>query len=487
MGQETKANKKQLLLRVFREYIMRVYFILFSGTIIIRKTKIPKAMFAGIIGVIFLYISVAGVVSVATPWWARGDTRQHIDYTWRLYNGDIPKRTDGIRYEKFIELGGKKAQAASANPPLFYAMQAPIIGPLLNSGEWEKAIGVGRTVNLLTGVLCILVLAWGGWLFGGKRKAVFAVAVPALTVTMYRFTRLNVDFALDALLVLLSTLTVIFLYKMLTQGVQKKYLLILACLSMLGMATKAPYVVFLGLTIAAIPVAALLQAKDERKKRVIRATAISLAILGLVMLAVGWFYYFWNYTVYGNWFTARPPQYTGGRATKTLADVLLGRSLWQLFYGDFARDLAVSTATTSFALAGFFTIRKTQIKKWYIDKNVRIGVILLSFVVVGVFITQIEHAVGIGSVNFRYMLPALLPIGLFLSFGLLQFKWTRGQLVAFASTAFAAISMLALARNGIYTITNANGVSIVIPTLLVGLFVPGALLLSGALYKLTQK
>jgi len=204
----------------------------------------PRMVIAGLLGVVFLYVSASGLISVTHPFFTgtNGDTMAHVDMIYRIYNGDLPKASDGIRYQPFIDLGGGNVyQRASGHPPLFHILHAPIVGPLLNAGEWQKAIALGRALNIFFGILCIFALAWAGWLFGGKRKALFAVAVPALAVLTYRFSRLNTDYALDGLLTLWTTLTLICLYKILQNGLRANYLIFLTLLSVAGMSTKICY------------------------------------------------------------------------------------------------------------------------------------------------------------------------------------------------------------------------------------------------------
>lgn len=125
--------------------------------------KIPKYLIVGLLGIVLMYLGVAGAISITAPWLARGDGSMHVDYAWRLYHGDIPHRTDHVEYKPFIEAQGRaKPQAAAKNPPLFYAIHAPLIGPLLDSGHWQLGIALGRFLNIMIGIVCIITLSWGG-------------------------------------------------------------------------------------------------------------------------------------------------------------------------------------------------------------------------------------------------------------------------------------------------------------------------------------
>ncbi len=406
--------------------------------------QMPKAMALGIAAVILLYISAAGMISVTYPWFANdnSDELAHVDMIYRIYNGDLPKASDGVRYQPFIELGGGNIyQRAAGHPPLFHMIMAPFMGPLLNAGEWKKAMAVGRTVNIFIGILTILALAWAGWMFGGKRKALFAVAVPALGVLTFRFSRVNTDLSMDALLALLSTLTLINLYKIIQNGLKVKYLIFLSFLSVAGMATKASYGVFLGLSLLVIIIASYIHG-DKNRRSIIKGSAIAAAILGLVIVAIGWYYYFRNYRVSGSLLTPIQGELASGRPHNSYLDIIASSNFWALFYARYSTNVVISVIISIFALSGYFSMKKIDLRK--LKKNTAhlwaIGLMALAFL--GVVATQLMLAHPNGSINFRYLLPAILPISLFLAYGLLEFKWLRGQLVALAAIAMVWTTIL---------------------------------------------
>lgn len=473
---------------------------LVDGQVTWRGHKLPGAMLAGIVAVMLLYVGAAGIITATVPVDIShsGDTRWHIDYIWRTYNGEVPRLGDGMQYPPFVGSSGKRHfQPASNHPPLFYALNAPFVGPLLEKGEWKQAVTVARIINLFFGLLCIVALAWAGWLYGGRRGPLFAVAVPAVGVLAYRFTTLNVVYGQDTLLVLLATLTFVVIYKLIKHGLNTKYGIALAVLGALGMSTKAGYFAILVTAFAALLVAAWLHAKNERQMALLRAGLYIAAISLAVAIAVAWFYYLRNYKTTGTWFRASPDDYNGGREYKSLARVVFGAPLRELFYAKFAQNTGLSIALTSFVLAGYLGVQRLQAKKLFRDKTrlVLFGVLL--FAVLIVLAAQVTFAVGYGAVNFRYMLPVLLPISLFLAYGLLEFKWARGQFIAGASillgitTIFPAmvflpgLSEVKPRLSELLAALAANGTSNLVLVALLATFALGAGLLVVSLYKLS--
>lgn len=478
-----KSNDKK---GVFFDLVKKINKYIRSETKI-RNHRIPNVLITGIFGVIFMYIGAAGVISMTTPWMVRGDTVQHVDYVWRLYHGNIPKWDDGITYKPFIEEKGPKPQAASANPPVFYIIHAPIVGPILDSGHWGLAIGVGRAINIFLGVLCILVLAWAGWLYGGRNKILLAISVPAMSVLIHRYLRLNFDYAVEPLLVLLATLSLILNYKIIEKGVSKKYIMLLTALSVIGMSTKATYLVFFAVSLLSVMVSVYIKNKSLKKMRkaLLKSTGLCVVILSIVVVSIGWFYILWNYMTSGNMFAAGPNGYTGGREERSLMDVLTSAKLWSFFYANISATAVSSTVITSFAVAGYFTLTKAKIRRLYRNKSLLLALCMALLALLGMFIVQVKFATGYGSINFRYMLPAVFPIALILSTGLLAFSNIRGQLVVFAAFIMSVGSIYALSGPNLATIaamSAANGIPKILPAIcLIGLAI-GLVLLSISLF-----
>lgn len=474
---------------------------------IIQTIKDYKFVVMGLVAVTILYCSVAGMISITTPAFSlRGDTTRHVDYVWRFYNGDIPRYEDKVTYQPFVDRGLDSYQNAAANPPFFYVLHAPIVGPFLNAGQWREAIVIGRAINLVIGVLCILALAWAGWLFGGKRKELFAVAVPALATLTYWFLVLNKYYALDALIVLLVTLSFITLYKLIQHGLKPRYLIALVALSIVGMLTKATFIVMLFTNCIGILMACVIKDKGIQRKNLIKATYLSAIMMVLVVLASGWFYYYWNYKTSGQWF--RPftdDTLVTGRPYKSFKEVLFSPILWSLPYAHLAKITVISTMITTFAVAGVLATKRISPGELIKSRLASWPVLLLAIAFAGTFATQIVHGVGYGSINFRYLLPAILPISLFLSYGLLEFERAKGQLVALAAIAMSGTTLLSIRVSAtpegflasvldwgksfpkLHKLAADNGVPVLLSKGFLAAFVIGSILLSVSMFFLSKQ
>ena len=413
--------------------------------------SVPRPTKIGILGVVLVYLGTAGIVSYAAPWWMdKGDSALHIDYVLSVYQGHLPKYHDFVHYPVWGQLDpGYKTQEqrAAANPPLFYVLHAPFVGPLLQSGHWKKAIALGRSINLFFGVLTILALAWAGWVYGKSRKRSLAVAVPAIGVLNYQFLVLNENYALDVLLVFFIVLTFILWHKMLYHGLARRYVGALFLLSVLGMATKATYIVFLALSMLVVMIIGL-RAKTQKLEHILDNAGL-VALLGVVVLAaIGWFYYYWNYRISGKWYTAALPGDLPSRKIKSLHEVVTSGSLWANFYAKLTSNPHLSEVITAVAgLGGLVGLKRVSIKKLWQEKTTLILVALMILATVGTLGTQITHAVGVGNINFRYFLPVIFVFSLAISYGLLRIRFLRGSLVFVAAITMVLTSLMTFAND----------------------------------------
>lgn len=465
-----------------------------GGQVTFWGKKLSRAMVAGVLAVILMFVGTSGLISASLPQDINsGDTRAHVDYIWRVYNGEVPRLSDGLKYKPFNPTGSRRIQPQANHPPLFYAINAPLVGPHLKAGNWQKAIGVARAINIFIGVLCVLALAWAGWLYGGRRGEVFAVAVPAIGVMLYRFSGLNIVYGPDYLLVLLTTLSFVGMYKVIKHGLKGKYIAGLGVLAVLGMSTKAGYLPVLAASFISIALAAFLHSPEDRRRQMLRAVFYTGIIAAAVALAAGWFYYVRNYQTSGTWFRATPDEYSGGRPYKSLSNVLFGEQFRALFYEKLAQNGPLSTFITVLAAAGLMGVKKFNLSNFFRDKTRLALSAVLLIASLGVIAAQVTFAVGYGAVNLRYLLPVLLPIGLLLAYGLLEFRWTRGQLAAGAavllglSTIFPGFAGFRGRFQSFLSGAAYNDISSALVYVLLALFLLGSVLLGLSLYRLTAR
>jgi len=478
------------------------------------SSREKKLVCLGLTGVIVAIIFGWGLFAAAIPWRGTADAPQHLDYAWQLYHGHLPSFWDGTQ----APLGDYKfkIQFVSHHPPLYYALLAPVVGPLIDGGHWVMATAYARVFSILIGILCALALAWGGWLVGGKRRALFAVAVPAIGTSLLAFNVAG-DIMNDSLSMLFAILAMVLSILIIQKGLNRNYLAWLTVVCLGGMATRSSFIGTLAVVLVSIVISAQLHAKGSRLKRLFSAAAICAIIVAVLALGTGWFYAR-NYQLSGSIFRNRPAgsaQQIFHKQYRTLPQVLKDHSIYEMLttrlYGRPWKILPkVAGETINVRLAGLVSVTVAagfMTFAWRERKSVKlvgwavIGILALQFALT--YGQQIAYAVGYGGLNRRYLLPAWLPFSLYLAAATLYIQKLRGAAVivvtilGWASVYASIVNYSVFVSNGSYNsgpwgmlikaVVDRNNLPFVlVPILIIGLGV-GILLESIALWKLTQK
>ena len=454
-----------------------------------KLKNLPRAVKTGVIGVVLLFVSVAGIYAVSLPWRGTGDSPRHLDYVWQLSQGHLPRYESGIQYQPMRAITRDIGQHVSHHPPLFYALLALPTKSYLEKGEWHKAAAIGRTISILIGALTVIATAWAGWVFGGSKKELFAVGLPLIVVLQQAFLRVSGDIRGDTLVTLFSILSFTIIYKALKEGLKTKYYIALVTLSILGMATRAAYIATFITTLLGLFLAMIIHER-RRIKPVLKSLALSSLALVLVVLATGWFYYFHNYKQTGSWIGAVEGKLldwlTQVREYKDLPDVILNTDLYKsaLHISDGTLE-SVSWFVTILVFGSCFWLiykKRSQIKRLLKSKPelAITGLFVLQFLIV--FYGQVKHGVGYGQLTSRYFLLTLLPIALVLAYGLLGKVVFRGQLLIayafFQIVTFFTVYNDSLKTNTILDTYTQNGLPVFILIILIALSIYSLYLVS---------
>lgn len=405
------------------------------------NTREKRLTMIGLTGVIIALICGAGIFAGGIPWRGTADAPQHMDYAWQVGHGQLPSFWDGTK----APLGNYKSsiQFVSHHPPLYYLLLAPIVTPLLDAGHWQHAVAAARIFSLFIAVLCVLALAWGGWVIGGKRRALFAIATPAITTALLTFNVAG-DVMNDALCMLFATLALVLSIRVVQNGLSWKYTILLSLVCLGGMASRSSFAATLVVVFLALFAGAFLHNKKQDWWRgMLKAGCAAAIILVVIALGIGWFY-MRNYELSGSPFRSRPRGSASKiiiRDYKTLPDVLTMPKTWDMvtvkFYGrDWKLMPRINNYPVNYILSTAILLYITicvGLQTWQSRRSVKlitwiaIGLLVLQFVLV--YGQQIFYAIGYGGLNRRYLLPAWLPFGLFLAVGVLYWRKLRGMAV----------------------------------------------------------
>jgi hypothetical protein len=396
----------------------------------------------GILGSLTAFIFGAGFYASTLPWRGTGDSAVHLDYVWQISHGDLPQFWEGTN----APIGRKiKVQFVSNHPPLYYSILAPFVGPRIDAGDWQMGVAIGRIITIFIGALSVLAFAWAGWVLGGKYKALMAVTLPAIATSLVPYVKVSGDIMNDTLSILAGVIALTLAALIIRKGPNKKYLIWLSLACLTGMASKVSFISVFALSLFAVPISVLLHNNAKLVQKLLKSAALVTLILVVVTAGIGWFYYR-NYQLSGSPHRTAPQSWAAdlqGRRYKSLEEVVTHPKLWtavpQRLYGNPWRggDLpAVLSNSTNIKISGFIfvvlivsamynSLKKLRTKN-YGKPTIFIGM-LFSLQVVLIYLQQISHATGYGSINIRYFLPILLPLGLVFSYGLLFWQKLRGM------------------------------------------------------------
>lgn len=408
----------------------------------------------GIYGVLITVICGSSFFAISLPKKGSADSQHHLDYAWQVYKKRLPKFKKGLRAPA-LPNKAKNIHFAAQHPPLYYALNAPFIGPSLDKGLFGQAVMTARKINIVFALLCTIAFAWGGWILGGKRRALYAISVPSVATSLPLFVRVAGDIMNDILSLLWVTLALILASLIIKRGLQKKYIVGLLAVNILGIATRASFITTLLLTSLSIVIGAALH-KKHRSRQYIRGIVIAIAIV-LVSLASSSWFYLRNYKMSGSFIRSEANHTIASiqkRTYKTIPMILqspdfkyglIGGLYGRPFYGwaslanvpiNHIASFVVFVVISSSAL--IWTIRNRWWQKLNQKDKYVVGLFLIH--IISIYMQLILYSRGYGALNSRYLLPIWLPFNIMLVTGLLVWPKLRGlPVVVFTATSWFAI------------------------------------------------
>jgi len=111
-----------------------------------------------------------------------GDEAAHLDYAIDVWHGRLPYFYDGLTNRPpFGSL--PPVQWVAQHPPFFYAVLAPVVGPLWDAGHPYAAVLAGRSANAGFAAATVLAVGWAARRVVPRRPDVAAVAAVIVSLT----------------------------------------------------------------------------------------------------------------------------------------------------------------------------------------------------------------------------------------------------------------------------------------------------------------
>jgi hypothetical protein len=401
--------------------------------------RLDRRLRIGLLGVTISFVGGSALFLVSTPVLGLSDPSLHLDYSWQVYKLHLPDFWEGA----IAPIGRPQPEVhfVAQHPPLYYALLAPVTGPLIDRGHWQVAAVLGGILTTAMGLACVYAFAWAGWVYGKRRKEEFALAVPAILASMTPFIIVSAAIFNDAPALLFTSLALVMVAIIIRRGVRAKDVALLAVIATLGMASRAAFISTLLVIFLAIPAAIWFHGKEALAKKLRLAIVYNLAITALIVLGIGWFYYR-NFRLSGNVTEVAPstwPRDILGRQYKSLEQMLTSQYFWMMIprgiYG-WPSPSGAYAYTNIYSCVVFFAsglgaavaLLRDKVYKRIDPKEMVIFALLLLLcgLTVG---QQLVHSVGYGAVNIRYVLPIWVPLGLMMAYAALAFRRARGLVV----------------------------------------------------------
>jgi 4-amino-4-deoxy-L-arabinose transferase-like glycosyltransferase len=278
-----------------------------------------------------VFIACAGI-SLANRPLGSADETAHIDYAVQVWHGHLPVFEKGLMFRPPRPASVPPVQWESQHPPLFYALMAPIAGPLADSGRWVAATVAVRLANSLLTAFCAVAIGWAAWLLDGARRNGRAVTAAAVTGTLGPILFVGGSAFSDNINTLMATLAVGIAMIAVARGLTRRVLIGSCVVAALGTLSRAEFVIAFAVLLIGLGLGALVHptrqgriagsagsgatdpvvvdgftepasgaagpttavrtrpAPNDFGRRVLRGTGAIVAVIASAALAGGWFF-----------------------------------------------------------------------------------------------------------------------------------------------------------------------------------------------------
>jgi 4-amino-4-deoxy-L-arabinose transferase-like glycosyltransferase len=401
-----------------------------------QRGQLDRAVRVALIAAAVATLLMCGAVAIATAPLGTMDETAHLDYAYQVWHGRLPVFENGLLFHPPPPARVPPVQWESQHPPLFYALEAPVVGPLLNAGHWIVATMAARLVNCVISALSVLAIAFAAGSAAVRERGRWMILSAAAATTIGAITFVGGTAYSDPLLTLLSALAAGLAVRAVRRGLSRAGLALACLVAALGALARAEFVIALPVLATGLAIAGWLHCDRGTTKRIESALLAGLAPVVAAGMAAGWFY-LRNQRLTGS-FSGSQPTFASeqlGRVHQSIFGVLHDDRFWisqvsvlrhpldgrATTFGD---RYAVDTRTlvTLFGLAMVAGSLMAVRALWRAVRSrdrVRVAVIgLLAMLLVATFGYEVSYASSGGGIITRYLLPAAVPICMIVAAGI---------------------------------------------------------------------
>ncbi|ROP64302.1 hypothetical protein [Curtobacterium sp. PhB115] len=355
------------------------------------------------------------------------DESAHVDYVLRVWHGQLPVLTDGIRFRPGFG-GTPPVQWVAQHPPLYYLLLAPVVGPLVDAGHPVQAVVVGRLANAVFVAAIVPVAAWAAArCFPGVERLPATVAVVTASTSVL-VVQGGVVYN-DSLAALTCALACGVAGAALRSGVGPGLAVGGAVVAAAGMTTRLSFALWL---VAIVVAFALARAVRFGRLRGVWARVVVAAVPVLAAAAASGWFWLRNQALTGS-FSGRPTAWPGytPRPHWTEAEVASMLGFWRQLFALYRGSLPIASPLPWVLLlvplllfVAALVLRR--LRPWAPaddDRWPRRLVVAMLVVVTLLFVVvEIRYTAGGGAPLNRYTLTVLLPVAFAMAAGLTAWR-----------------------------------------------------------------
>ena len=229
----------------------------------------------------------AGALSAAAafsrPLFSSGDEAAHLDYAYQVWRGRLPVFENGLSIDPSFGLV-PPVQWTALHPPLFYLLEAPVVGPFVDADRMLAAGYAGRAVCILLSCALVAAVMWAVAQIAPGRRVLWLVA-GAVTAVNPIVIAVGSAVYNDNLSTVWMTLLIGLTARMVRGRVSLRGLVFFAVLAAAALLTRSSSFVIIGACATTLGCALLL-----RRPTPWRTLAYLVCAVAAAVAASAWFY-----------------------------------------------------------------------------------------------------------------------------------------------------------------------------------------------------
>lgn len=363
----------------------------------------------GVVGSVLASLGAGAAYALSQPLYGTADESAHANHAYNLWHGHLVRSLEPMTMP---QLWGFRAPFdwTAQHPPLFYVLEAPLVGPLTDAGRLLAAGYAGRALSAVLAGLLVVAVMWAARAVAPKRPDLMVAAgvLTAISPMVVPAAGLILN---DNLFAMWVALLIGQTARMLRSGVTTPGAAVFAVAGCGALGTRLPGAVFIVMCAGILTLAWLV----TRPRRWVDMGRLVAACL--VPVVVNAWFYLRNREMTGNLAGARPdlvgqPGPGKNRTFRTFPEAAADPTVWKQFFATHGFDL-VDSSTAAAVLLGIplaVALAAAAALAWRrraTKAQILVGLLFVGLVT-GVLVLQLHYVAGGGGASWRYLMPVVV-------------------------------------------------------------------------------